>query len=427
MKRTEKCLQKLERMNATLRHEEADRVPVSDFFWTTFIQRWRKELGLADDVDVYRYYDLDWVSTTPNMDPHIKPFEILSEHEDDIILRTGYEAVIRKKLGTQMPYFESFGTDSIEKMEAFQFDDPWDDRRYFCAGDNQLAGVGDVITRNSPAWIDTVKSIHPDFPVYGSICEGHEQLWRIIGSENTFMWMGLYPDELGAFIERVGSFLAEMTKAQIKAADGMLDGMVIWGDVAYRNGMLFSPVFWREHFKPIVKEQIRVCHDAGIPVIYHGCGNATMIYDDFIEIGLDAYNPLEAKSGLDVVEIRKQYGHEMGFCGNIDALAWANASLDELKAQVMRKLNAAKGGGYIVQSDHSVPSNVSAERYGFVVDLVKKYGKYPLELGEYDMPEMDLFRAGKSAGRGAFAAGGPSGDASGAAGDVVDAGQVGKA
>ena len=56
--------------------------------------------------------------------------------------------------------------------------------------------------------------------------------------------------------------------------------------------------------------------------------------------------------------------------------------MDELKTMVLTKLNAAKGGGYIVQSDHSVPSNVSAERYEFVVNLVREYGKYPLQLGE---------------------------------------------
>ena len=62
--------------------------------------------------------------------------------------------------------------------------------------------------------------------------------------------------------------------------------------------------------------------------------------------------------------------------------------MDELKAIVLRKLNAAKGGGCIVQSDHSVPSNVSGERYDFVVNLVREYGKYPLQLGEYDLPDL---------------------------------------
>src|SRR5512137_1778042 len=105
-------------------------------------------------------------------------------------------------------------------------------------------------------------------------------------------------------------------------------------------------------------------------------------------MGLDAYNPLEAKAGLDVVELRKKYGHRMGFCGNIDALAWANHGLDALEAQVMRKLNAAKGGGYLPQSDHSVPSNVSAERYEFVLNLLRKHGSYPLRLGAWDIPEL---------------------------------------
>ena len=46
MKRSDNCLAKLERMNKTLRHEEPDRVPISDFFWGSFVRRWRTELGL---------------------------------------------------------------------------------------------------------------------------------------------------------------------------------------------------------------------------------------------------------------------------------------------------------------------------------------------------------------------------------------------
>ncbi|MGO9409432.1 MAG: uroporphyrinogen decarboxylase family protein [Spirochaetia bacterium] len=386
MRRTTSCAAKLARMDAALHHREADRVPVSDFFWGSFLERWRREMGLPADADIYKHYDLDWIATTPNMDPHVKDFTVLSQNEEEVVVRTGFEAVIRKKFADPMPDYVSFETDSLEKMEAFQFDDPWDDRRWFSAGDNQVAGVGDGFTRNSPAWIETVKSLHPDFPVYGSICEGHEELWRIIGSENVMLWIGLYPNELGVFIERLGRFVIELTRAQIKAAGGLLDGMVIWGDVAYVNGMLFSPEFWRRHFKPIVREQIRVCHEAGLPVIYHGCGNASALYEDFIEMGLDSYNPLEAKAGLDVVDLRRRFGHRMGFCGNMDARAWATVPLEELRTIVLTKLNAAKGGGFIFQSDHSVPSNVSAERYQYVVELVRRHGTYPLSLGELDLP-----------------------------------------
>ncbi|HVP19330.1 MAG TPA: uroporphyrinogen decarboxylase family protein [Spirochaetia bacterium] len=392
MQRTANCLRKLARMDATLHHREPDRVPVSDFFWGSFLERWRREMGLSADADIYRHYDLDWQVVNPNMDPHIRQFELLRQDDQEVVVRTGYEAVIRKKFADPMPDYLSFDTDTLEKMAAFRFDDPSDGRRFFAAGDNQIAGVGDGFVRNSPAWIDTVKSLYPDFPVFGSVCEGHEQLWRTIGSENVMLWIGLYPEELARFVERIGEYLVELTKAEIKAAGGLLDGMVIWGDVAYVNGMLFSPVYWRRHFRPIVAEQIRICHDAGLPVIYHGCGNASAIFDDFIEMGLDSYNPLEAKSGLDVVDLRRKYGHRMGFCGNMDARAWANDPMEQVRAQVMRKLNAAKGGGYIFQSDHSVPGNVSGERYEFAVNLVRSKGVYPLSLGEFDIPELNAVK-----------------------------------
>jgi hypothetical protein len=388
MERTPNCIAKLQRMKKALRHEEPDRVPVSDFFWGSFLRRWREELGLAADTDIYRYYDLDWLVTIPNMDPQVRAFEILEENQQEVIVRTGFGAVIRKRYDLPMPAFLRFETNTIEKLEALQFDDPWDERRYFRAGDNQLAGVGDGFERDSSAWVETVKHNYPDIPIFGSVCEGHEMLWRIVGSENVLTWIGEFPDQLGRCIERICDFSLEITKAQIKAAGGMLDGMVIWGDVAYKQGMLFSPVYWRRYFKPGVKAIVDYCHSQGLPVIYHGCGNVNLIFEDFIEVGVDAYNPLEAKAGLDVVDLRRRFGHRMGFCGNMDVLLWANGTKEELCRAVLTKLNAAKGGGYIFQSDHSVPSNVSAENYEYVLNLVRKYGIYPLELGEFDIPEL---------------------------------------
>ena len=389
MERTANCLAKLNRMNKTLRHQEPDQVPISDFFWGSFLKRWREELGLAADTDIYKYYDLDWLVTVPNMDPHIKDFEILKETPEEVVVRTGFEAVLQKKYDLAMPAFLRFETNSIEKMAAFTFDDPWDDRRFFACGDNQLAGVGDGFARNSPAWVETVKSRHAEMPVYGSVCEGHETLWRIIGTENVMMWIGEFPDEVRRFVERINAFSLELAKAQIRAAGGMLDGMVIWGDVAHKRGMLFSPDYWRRVFKPGVRAIVELCHANNLPVIYHGCGNVSRVLDDFVELGVDAYNPLEAKAGLNVVELRRRLGHRLGFCGNMDVMVWSDATKEELKRVVLTKLNAAKGGGYIFQSDHSVPGSVSAENYEYVLKLVREYGKYPLRLGEYDLPDIN--------------------------------------
>jgi hypothetical protein len=53
--------------------------------------------------------------------------------------------------------------------------------------------------------------------------------------------------------------------------------------------------------------------------------------------------------------------------------------------EVLTKLNAAKGGGFIFQSDYSVASNISGETYDYIVKLVRQHGTYPLDLGEFDL------------------------------------------
>ncbi len=382
--RSEHTLTKLTRLQKTLRHEEADRVPVSDFFWGSFIKRWREELNLPDDANPYYYYDLDWIVTVPNMDPKIQPFEIIKEDETEVVVKTGFRTTMRKKFDFPMPEFIAWDTDTIEKLEAFEFDDPFDRRRFFEAGDNQIAGVGDAFERNSPPWVETVQDLHRDFPVFGSIVECSECMTRMLGQQNTLLWMGMYPDRLGACINRIGQFYLDCTKAQIEAADGLLDGMVIWGDVAYTKTMLFDPEYWRAYFKPWVKAMVDVCHDHGLPVIYHGCGNVELIFEDYIEIGVDAYNPLEAKAGMDAVELKRRFGNQIGYCGNSNIQVWETGDEELIRQEVLRKLNAAKGGGYIFQSDHSVTSAVSGHTYDYIVNLVREYGNYPLQLGSFD-------------------------------------------
>ena len=385
MERTSNCMAKLDRMNKALHHEEPDRVPISDFFWGGFVKRWRKELNLPDNANPYTYYDLDWIVTNPNLDPKIRSFETIRENKIEVVVKTGFGATMRKRFDFPMPEFISFDIDTIEKLEAFEFDDAYDQRRYFEAGDNQIAGVGDGFQRNSPAWVETIRSLHPNFPVYGSVIECSECLTRLVGQENSLFWMGMYPDELGACINKIGQFYLDCTKAQIAAANGLLDGFVIWGDVAYKQTMLFDPEYWREYFKPWVKAMIDECHKHNLPVIYHGCGNVSLIFDDFIEMGLDAYNPLEVKANMDAVRLKKQYGDQIGYCGNNDIQVWETGDKELIKREILKKLNAAKHGGFIFQSDHSVSSEVSGQTYDYIVKLVRKYGQYPLNLGEFDI------------------------------------------
>ena len=385
-RRSANVLRKRERMNRALRHQEPDRVPISDFFWDGFTTRWRRELGLGDDVSPYDYYDLDWIVTVPNMDPWIRPFETIEETADAVVVKTGFGAILRKQFACPMPEMRGWEIDTIESLERATFDDPADPRRFFAGGDNQIAGVGDTFQRDSPPWIDTLKSNRATIPVYGSMIEVSECLTRLIGQMNGLLWMAEYPERMGAVINRLGAHYLECARAEIAAGAGLLDGFVIWGDVAYKKSMLFSPAYWREYFKPWVARMTAAAHAAGLPVIYHGCGNVKAILPDFIEIGVDGYNPLEAKAGLDVVELRRHYGHKIAFCGNSSVPVWESADEGAIRREVLRKLNAAKGGSYVFMSDHSVTGAVAGKTYDQIVALVREYGQYPLMLGEFDEP-----------------------------------------
>jgi len=216
------------------------------------------------------------------------------------------------------------------------------------------------------------------------VCEPHEMLWRIMGTENVLMKLAEEPDRMATFIARIGDFMVGVAQAEIEAAGGKLNGMYIWGDIAYDNGMFFSPTYWRDVYKPQLARLCDVCHAAGLKTVYHGCGNASPVFEDMIDAGVDAYNPLEAKAGIDVVELKRRFGPRWAFNGNIDVQVLATNDREQVRGEVLRKLNAAKGGGFIIQSDHSMPDNVDPATYDYLVKLVREHGDYPLDLGEFD-------------------------------------------
>jgi uroporphyrinogen-III decarboxylase len=207
---------------------------------------------------------------------------------------------------------------------------------------------------------------------------------RLIGPQNHMLWMALEPERFGKVLDRVGQFYLDCAKAAIDAAAPWLDGFVIWGDVAYKKGTFMRPDYWRRYYKPWVKAIVDHAHAHGLDVIYHGCGNVQAILADFIEIGVDAYNPLEVKAGMDALDLRRRFGHRMGICGNSDIQVWEKGDRGEIRREVLRKLNAARGGGFIFQSDHSVSSAVSGQTYDEIVKLVRQFGCYPIELGEFN-------------------------------------------
>ncbi len=366
---------KIKRIRQTLKERvEPDRIPIHDFFWEEFLIRWKKELGLAKDTNIYEYYDMDMMVISANWEPKLSQISVKEKNDEYIMYEDGFGAVIKKYQYAAMQQYLDFKYKDIKDLKKFVYDDPLDDKRY--SGILKIISEGKEIT--VPSFNEQVKNFSDKFCIFGSVCEGYEAIWRIHGPENSLMNMVLNQEDFKKEVERIGDFMKVIGIKQLQTPG--VNGIVIWGDVAYKNGMLFSPDIWRKIFKPVLKNLVDAFKEFEVPIIYHGCGNSKEIFDDLIEVGIDAYHTLEVKAGMDVVELKEKYKNKIAYLGNIDALNVLTASKKIIKETLLTKLEAAKGGGYMPAADHSVPGNVSADNYDYFVGLLKQYGKYPLKI-----------------------------------------------
>lgn len=370
-----------ERVLKALNHEEPDRVPITDFFWNQFYKNWLEYKHVPGDTDIYEYYDLDLVVINPNMDPLIMEPDIIKNNDREVVFNSGWGSKVKMQYTERgaMPGYLDFSIKEPADYADFEFEDPADDRRYE-APRQDLINTADnpsVLFEPLPSYMDFAENYKEDFSLFGGVCEANEVLVRARGLKNHMEDIIKNRGELKAFVDRATDFMIEVGKQQLERVEA-LDGLVIWGDMAYDKGMFYSPDHWREIYRPQLKRMCDVFKSYGAKLIYHGCGNAIPVYEDLIEVGIDAYNPLEVKAGLDVEELEREYGDRLAFFGGIDVRVLSGASKEKVKEEVLRKLNAARGGGYIAASDHSVAGNVPPGNYEYMVELVKKYGKYPL-------------------------------------------------
>jgi hypothetical protein len=376
---------KLDRVLKSLSFREPDRIPRFDLYWQEFIDKWLREKGLPPGTSISEHYDHDFVLCVMNQDPKVDSFTLLERGPDYTVFKSGFGCTCRKADYSPMPAYLDFEVESADGYEDFVLDDPNDERRYAQPSANILSSSGNV---EAPSFHDQMAAAEGKFARMGLVLEGMEFLWRIRGMENLFVDLMLEGRKVEKMLERVQAFEIRLGLNQIKQG---VDLMFIGGDVAYDKGLFFSPETWRRFFKPVVLNLCREFKRAkpDLKILYHGCGNALAIFDELIECGIDAYQALEVKAGLDVVELKKKYRNRLAFVGNIDVKDVLTGGKPGLKREVLRRLNAAKGGGYIPMSDHSVPDNVPIENYDYYMELLDRYGQYPLRLGEHDLPELN--------------------------------------
>lgn len=360
----QKASEKIKRIRDSIFFNNPDMVPIQDlFFWDDFIENWRNYFNLNKDADIFRYYDYDMVLAGSNIDPHIDNVKIIEKNEQYAVYKGGFGSVLKLDFKQPIPLFLKYAVSNVRELKKFIFDDPSDSKRY-----NLPFAIPDCYNIQE-SFNKQIENYKDDFCIFGNICEARETVWRVMGIENELIALLDSPNEVRHFAETAADFNIELGRNQLENKN--INGLIIYGDIAYKNGLLMSPALWKEIYYPPLKRIVKTLKKYEKPIVYHTDGNYIDIIEDFIDIGIDALHPNEAKAGVDVVKLREKYGKKISYLCNIDVSKALVGSKEQIKNELTYKLKAAVGGGFLPGGD-DISSDVLPENYDYYISLLKE-------------------------------------------------------
>lgn len=114
-----------------------------------------------------------------------------------------------------------------------------------------------------------------------------ERMQFLRGTENLFMDTMFESDEFFRLIEIVEDYYMAYLDLWLSTD---VDGIVFGDDWGSQRSLLISPESWQKLFKPVYKRFFDKIHAAGKYVFMHSDGYILDLYDELIEIGVDAIN-----------------------------------------------------------------------------------------------------------------------------------------
>ncbi|MCS6949702.1 MAG: uroporphyrinogen decarboxylase family protein [Armatimonadota bacterium] len=207
---------------------------------------------------------------------------------------------------------------------------------------------------------------------------GFHAAYGLMGQERFAYAIYDAPHEVEALLELEGESAYRF--ARVAAEEQLCPLHFIGDDIAYKNGLLFSPAFLRRTFLPMLKRCIEPLHQAGIKVIFHSDGNLWQILDDLLEAGIDGLNPLEPIAGMELEPLKRRYGRRLILVGGIDCSQLLPlGTLEEIRRAVRHAMQvAAPGGGFFIGSSSEVNPATPLENVLAFYEACREYGKYPL-------------------------------------------------
>ena len=196
------------------------------------------------------------------------------------------------------------------------------------------------------AWVEQAedKADHFSMLMFGAL---FERMQFLRGTENLFMDLMEMPRELFVLRDRVHEFNMQTIEAWCKTD---LDALSFNDDWGTQLALLIAPDLWRQVFKPMYREYAEVVHAAGKFLFMHSDGHIFEIYEDLIEIGIDALN--SQLFCMDIEEIGRRYKGKITFWGEIDRQWVLPAEDPQVARDAVKRMHAAlydPRGGVIAQ------------------------------------------------------------------------------
>jgi uroporphyrinogen decarboxylase len=365
------------RVQDVLSRRPVDRIPIHDAFWEDTLALWRTQ-GLGDD-DPCDVFEMDFDAMYLDLSGRTEQ-KVLAEDNRMVTVqdRAGY--VARKFVGKSrsMEFLDHVtkDRDSWAPLRDRLVMDPagtgearLDDRSYFMHMDPY------------PTWAEAKlkydrlrrRNRFLLFHAYGP----WEAMWRHRGIDHLLMDLALDPDWVKEMGQAHVGLLIECLE-YCHTLDAKPDGLFLADDFGCTRGLLFSPAMWRDIFKPLYARLATFLHAENISFWLHSCGDVRGLIPDLIDLGLDVLQPVQVAAGMDVRDLLPEYGDKLVLFGNISAAAMSGPP-EPLEAEIRAKLTLGRErGGYIYHSDHSIPPEVSFDRYRQIMKWVRRYGQMPV-------------------------------------------------
>ncbi|MGC9347840.1 MAG: uroporphyrinogen decarboxylase family protein [Anaerolineae bacterium] len=185
------------------------------------------------------------------------------------------------------------------------------------------------------------------------------------GFENWYMDLLLAPDLAGALMDAIVEVRLEIARRALEEVADLVDVVSCSDDVADQRGPQMSLEHYRRLIKPRHARYLELIRSmTSAKILYHSCGAVFDLIPDFLDMGVDAINPVQVSAqGMDTARLKATYGDRLAFWGGVDTMrVLPFGTPDEVRAEVRQRILDLSGdGGYVLTAVHNIQPDVPPE------------------------------------------------------------------